>query len=319
MSFQDIKGQEKALNLLRSYIEQDNLQAGYLFTGPEGVGKKLAARETAKAVNCLENTACACDACASCRKINNNSHPDVHILEYEDAEIKIEYIRQLKKDMSLKPYEARKKVFIIDNSHRLNADSSNALLKILEEPSKDSLIILVSHKPALLFKTIISRCKTLKFSAFKRTELEDILKKDYQLTDNVAHFLAYFSEGKLGFALRLKEVDIFKKRDEIIDKFCLSSGPDLENFSVENKDEAVGYLNILSSWFRDIYMIKAGIPYQELINFDRKNDLLKTMNRFSYPQLNEILNTISNSILYLGQNIGLKLLFLNLKAELWKT
>ncbi len=281
MSFQDIKGQDKTLELLKGYIKNDNLQGGYLFTGPEGVGKKIAARETAKVINCMTGGPDACDTCASCKKINNNSHPDVHMLEHEDSEIKIEQIRLLKKEMGLKPYEARKKVFIINNSHRLNASSSSALLKTLEEPSCDTLIILISDKPALLFKTIISRCKILKFSAFKRAELEGILKKDYQLNDAAAHFLAYFSEGRLGFALRLKEAGIFKKRDEIIDKFCFSSQKRLEGFSVENKEEAAASLNILFSWLRDIYMIKTGLPYQELINFDRVNDLLKITNHFS--------------------------------------
>ncbi|MDI6758477.1 MAG: DNA polymerase III subunit delta' C-terminal domain-containing protein [Candidatus Omnitrophota bacterium] len=315
MSFQNIKGQDKTLELLKEYIKKDNLQGGYLFTGPEGVGKKITAKETAKVINCMEVAFDACDTCISCKKINKGTHPDVHIFEEEDSEIKIEYIRQLKKEMWLKPYEAKKKVFIIDNSHRLNYSSSSALLKILEEPSSDTLIILVSSKPSLLFRTIVSRCKTLKFSAFKRAELEGILKNDYQLDDARAHFLAYFSEGRLGFALRLKEANIFKKRDETIDKFCFFSGRRPQDLFAENKEEAAVSLNILVSWFRDIYMIKAGLPQQELINLDRAQDLLKTMNRFSYLQLNEILNTVSSSALYLEQNINLKLLFSNL----WKT
>ncbi len=316
MSFQDIKGQDRPLNLLKGYIKQDNLQGGYLFTGPEGVGKKITAKETAKAINCIEGSLEACDVCASCKKINNNTHPDVHILECQDSEIKIEQIRQIKKDMGLRPYEGRKKVFIIDNSHRFNADSSNALLKALEEPSEDTLIILVTDKQELLLRTIISRCKILKFFAFERTELEGILKKDYHFDEAQAHFLAYFSEGRPGVALGLKGGSIFKRKNEIIDKFCCSSGADLENFSIENKEEMAVSLNILASWFRDIYIIKAGMPYQETINFDRMDDLLKTTSRFSYPKLNEIINTISNSLLYLEQNINLKLLLSNL---LWKT
>jgi hypothetical protein len=80
-----------------------------------------------------------------------------------------------------------------------------------------------------------------------------------------------------------------------------------------------GYLNILAAWFRDIYLLKAGIPHFELINFDRMNDLLRARDRFSYPELNESLNVISDSSLFLEQNINLKLLLCNLKVRLWKS
>ncbi len=175
--------------------------------------------------------------------------------------IKIEYIRQLQRDINLKPYEGKIKVFIIDNAHRLTPEASNSILKILEEPPKDSLIILISDKPVLLFKTIISRCKILKFLSLNRAKLQEIFKKDYGLDNNMAHFLAYFSEGRLGRALRLKDTDILKEKNRIIDKFVLSRKPSLDNLSIQNKEEVRGYLNILATWFRDIYLIKIGMPH----------------------------------------------------------
>jgi len=318
MSFKTIKGQDKTITILKSYIEQSHLGGGYLFTGPEGVGKKLIAKTLAKAVNCLENEPDSCDECASCVKIENNQHPDVHIIESSEGEIKIESIRQLKKDISFRPYEGRKKVFIIDNAHKLTAEAQGAILKILEEPPGNSLIILISDKPGLLFKTIISRCKTLKFSPLARAKLKEIFVKDYEMDNNIAHFLAYFSEGRLGCALKLKDTDILLRKNSIIDKFVISRKPNFENLSAQDREEVRTNLNILATWFRDIYLIKIGLAHSEIINFDRKEELLRLTSHFSFLDLNEILDSISNAMLYLERNINVKLLLYELRSQLCK-
>ena len=319
MSFKHIKGQDKPIQILQGYIEQSRLEGGYLFSGPEGVGKKLVAKQLAKQVNCLEDSTDACDRCVPCMKIESNQHPDVHIIEGVEPEIKIERIRQLQKDISLKPYEGKRNLFIIDNAHKLTTEAQGAILKILEEPPRGSLIILISDKPALLLKTIISRCRILKFLPLKRTELKEIFRKDYGLDNNTAHFLAYFSEGRFGRALRLKDTDILRDKNRIIDKFTLSPTPyALANLPIENREDVRGYLNILVTWFRDIYLIKIGMPYSQIINFDRKDELLKLMGRFSFLDLNEILHSISDSISYLERNINIKLLLYDLGGQLWK-
>jgi DNA polymerase-3 subunit delta' len=266
----------------------------------------------------LEKDFDCCDKCPSCLKIDKDQHPDVHVIDSEGAEIKIECIRQLQSQISFKPYEGKKKVFIIKNAHNLNVASSNAFLKTLEESPGESLIILVSEKPSLLLKTIISRCQLLKFNPLARPELEEILTKDYSLESGLAHFLAYFCEGRLGHALRLKDTQILREKNRIIDEFVFSRRQSLEKIPVQNREETRNYLNILTSWFRDMYLIKIGMPHSELINLDRKAELLKSMPQFSFLDLDEILNSISDSLFYLDQNINIKLLKSNLKAELWR-
>lgn len=322
MSFKDIKGQDKAIRILREHLKQSRLKNGYLFVGPEGVGKRLAAEILAKAANCAHGPLDSCDRCSSCLKIEKNQHPDVHIIDADDisnseSRIKIDHIRQLQKDINLKPYEGKLKVFIIDNAHNLTPEASNALLKVLEEPPVNSLIILVSAKPTLLFKTVISRCQIVKFYPLARHRLEDILKKDYSLDEHLAHFLAYFCEGKIGCALRLKDTGIMGNKNAVINQFVLSKESNLGDLLTKDRDEIRIYLNILAGWFRDIYIIKIGTPYSELINLDRKTELLKFI-KVSFWEIEEILNCISDSLLYLGQNVNVKLLLSDLKAELWK-
>lgn len=317
MPFSDIRGEDRPLEIIKAYMKNRRLEGGYLFAGPEAVGKKMTAKILSQALNCVEDNNEACGLCPSCLKINNNQHPDVHIFSDDEAQLKIEHIRQLQKEINLKAYEGRFKVFIIDNAHTLTSEASNCLLKVLEEPPKGSLIILVTAKPNLLFKTIVSRCKVLKFQAIKREELEAVLRKDYGLDNGFAHFLAYFSEGRLGEALKLKDTDILSLKNNIIDKFIMSSTLDIEGIEVNDRQAFRSGLNILSTWFRDLYLIKSGMPDLELINYDRRPDLLKTVNRFSHAQLGRILNAISNTISCLEHNINTRLLLYNLKAELW--
>jgi DNA polymerase-3 subunit delta' len=318
MSFKDILGQEKPIQILKDYLSQSTLGAGYLFMGPEGVGKKLTARELAKAANCLEGGLDACGKCVSCSKIDHNDHPDVHIIETGDDEIKIEDIRQLQKDISFRAFEGKVKVYIIDNAHKLNPDSANCLLKILEEPPKGSLIILVSDKPALLFKTIISRCKKVKFFPIPRAQLKEVLHRDYGIDAKESHYLAYLAEGRLGAALRLKGTDAISYKNDVIDKFALSGPKGIDQLTGQKREDLKRCLNILATWFRDMYLVKTGSSHQELINYDRKDELLRSMTRFTFAELDEILSSISDSILYVDQNINTKLVLQAIGAQLWK-
>ena len=318
MRFSDILGHEKPLNTINAYIEGSCFSGGYIFSGPEGIGKKTVAKIIAQKLNCTAQSEKPCGSCSSCLKIEKLQHPDLHIIESDASQIKIEDIRNLQREASFRPYEGLMKVFIIDDAHRLNSESANSLLKILEEPPRKSLIILITHKPQNIFKTILSRCKVIRFSPLAITRLEDVLIKDYLIERSAAHFLSFYAEGRLGLALRLKDTKIFEEKNKIFDSFMHSAKPLDRNLATQNKEQLRSYLNILASCFRDIYLLKAGISDKELIHLDRRNDLLKLVHEFSFRQLDSILTVISESVLYLENNINSKLLLHNLGAQLWK-
>lgn len=335
MSFEDVQGQSIAVERLKRSIAAGRLLGTYLFSGPEGVGKSLAATTVAKALNCEKQDGDSCDKCLSCRKIDKQQHPDLHIIDAQagetgvrpqsdgvrsrvhDAslqELKIEYVRQLQREINMRPFEALKKVFIIHDAHTLNAEASNAFLKTLEEMPLDSVIILLSSKPSLLFKTILSRCKTIKFAPMKRAELESLLARQHQLDNHTAHFLAYFCDGKIGEALSLKGQDVLGDKNKIIDEF-MSGGPEAGYTHASLTREMFRQrLNILASWFRDVYMIKTGAEASEVINIDRSPELMRFAERYSLVELNEIVSTISESLAYISQNINVKLLLSQMRA-----
>ncbi|MCQ9207834.1 MAG: DNA polymerase III subunit delta', partial [Omnitrophica bacterium] len=240
MAFKDIKGQEKAVEFFRNSVSKDRLAHAYLFSGPQGLGKTLLAQNLAKFLNC-ENPVKkesslidCCDRCSSCRKIEGSNHPDVHWLETtgRSAKISIDQIRLMQKEISLKAYEGRFKVFIIQDAQRITEEAANCLLKTLEEPPDSSLVILTCTNISGLLPTIISRCQIIKFFPLDYDTIKEILISDYALDQRYVHFLSAASEGRIGRALSLKEDDSFAKKNRIIDKVCATNRQ--ESFAIFN-------------------------------------------------------------------------------------
>lgn len=146
-----------------------------MLSGDSGIGKRLAALNFAKALNCQTPVdSDACDHCVSCRKIEGEIHPDVTTLLPENDELKIETIRRAEEILSLRPYEGKKKVLIVDDADKMNISAANAFLKTLEEPPDDSIIVLVSASPDRLPDTIRSRCMHVRFRPLSHEAFERV-------------------------------------------------------------------------------------------------------------------------------------------------
>jgi len=320
MAFKDILGQAEAIKSLKALLNSARIPQGLLFCGQEAIGKRLTARVFAKALNCLKLKDDSCDECVSCKKIDAHNHPDVRFIfiDKEQAQnMKIEQIRQLQAQANLKAFEARKKVFIIDSAERMTEETANAFLKILEEPPQDTIFILISAQPNFLLPTIVSRCQKIRFSQMPKERLKQVLINNYALEKNLSHFLAYFSEGRIGQALRLKDHDILNQKNTIIDNFFAKSEFDPDLFDLEDKEVLKQSLEIILTWVRDIYLLKAGLAHGELINFDRRNEILSTMPKLSILDLEVALGLLSEAALYLEQNINPKLILANVRLRLW--
>lgn len=315
MSFKDIKGQDRAIALLKTAAKDNRLGHAYIFWGPEGVGKKLAAINFAKLLNCLNvsfapDGAEPCDECSSCKKINSSNHPDVFLFspDKEGASIGIDKIRFLIKDIGLKPYEARKKIYIIDNAEDLTREGANAFLKTLEEPPSDSVLILIITDLRNMLPTIISRAQAVKFYSLGIDEVRRILTSEHKLEKETAQVLAHLSSGRLGLALRYNDGDFLKKRSRIVDALSRNTFFD-SDFDNINRRDLKAYLDIALSWYRDIMIAKAeglnaGI---DLVNIDRKTAIVEEAKRLEFSYIDNIIKQIISTESFLDINANPKL------------
>jgi len=174
MAFKDFAGKEQGVQLLQRSLERGRLAHAYLFTGGQIRELEAVAQTLAKTLNCREPVRGAagvpidsCDHCINCRKIAGPGHPDVHWVRPESKSrvIIIDQVRDLMRDINLKPAEAEYKVAVIVSAERMNVAAANAFLKTLEEPPPKSILILLSTDAARLLETILSRCLRLNFGA----------------------------------------------------------------------------------------------------------------------------------------------------------
>src|SRR3990172_13305240 len=191
MSWKGLIGQDKTVGFLESAIKSGKVDRGFLFLGPEGSGRRFLSLRFAQALNCLKNDASPCLDCLSCRKIENSIHPDVHWVSTEPkaTEIKIDQMRELIRQIYYKPFEGRRKVFVILEAEKMNEESANCLLKTLEEPPLNSVLVITASNAEALPSTVISRCHVMKLSSPGLAEVERVLKENFQVRPEEANFL----------------------------------------------------------------------------------------------------------------------------------
>jgi DNA polymerase III subunit delta' len=221
MSFKDVIGHQKPIELLRRAMVNDRVYHSYLFVGNEGIGKRYVALQFAKALNCLERKAeesDACDQCLSCKKIDDGLHPDVSFLEPEGPSRLIHkpQIMQMLKDLAFRPLEGKRRVCILTAADRMAPDIPNTILKTLEEPPLHTGIILLANNARSILPTILSRCQQIRFTPLPLSLLSQWLEEKRELNKEEAHLLAALSEGSPGKALTLREEILQIPREEIL-------------------------------------------------------------------------------------------------------
>jgi DNA polymerase-3 subunit delta' len=222
MTFSEIVGHDRSITILQRALANDMLGHAYLFSGQAGIGKKKTAFALAAAVNCPDaRPEGGCGECPSCRKVDTLGHPDVRVLVSDGDEIKIDQIRQVQADLSLKPFEGAKKVLIVDNAESMNVAASNAFLKTLEEPPGNALIILITAMPQGLLSTIRSRCQEIPFHPLPRNVLARALMRQRGLSEEDARFISALAQGSMGLGL---EMDLEQEKADRMEVATLLSG-----------------------------------------------------------------------------------------------
>jgi DNA polymerase-3 subunit delta' len=309
---------------LRTLLARGRLAHAYLFAGPASLGKSETALAAAQLVNCealdFPGGTPPCGQCLSCRKTLSGNHPDVFRIDKGDnPSIRIAGIRELISRISLRPFEGRKKVFIIKDIEDLTLEGSNALLKTLEEPAKDTLLILTTSVPEDVLETLKSRCHIIRFFPMSRKELKTHLKEDRRLTEETIRFLAGFAEGCLGRARKLEEEKIFERKNQLIDQVVYTvEWEHLLKLVAGDKARAKELLDVLYYWFRDVLLIQCGVGEEALIHGDRWQDLESLSGHYSFDQIEDILDAIVNTMKQLGENLNVRVPLMLVREKIWE-
>lgn len=362
MIFKDIFCQNKAVSILQNAYANDKWAHAYIFAGSEGVGKFTTASAWAKLLLCLEpiidkGFADACGRCQSCQLFEAGSHPDfIHVykelLEFTDKgkgrtapiDLPIDVIREFViAKAPQRPTISQHKVFIISEAEKLNIQSQNALLKVLEEPPAYCCIILICPQPEKLLATIRSRCQIIRFGLID----EDIIIKslvEMGLEKPPAKYLARLAQGSLGQAqswarLELENAGLYKTKTEIIKALAdyqypqsldlaqtfLDKGKDLAELWAKretntskadiNRRALKTILRIIISAVHDAARYGL-VSNDNLINSDQKELIKKFSEKFEPDQAAKKLTDSCNSLNLLDSNVNERLVFEQLLLNL---
>jgi DNA polymerase-3 subunit delta' len=342
--FESIINQDRPLRILTAFLQNGTIPHALLFTGIEGVGKARAAVALAMACNCVENQARSdseqadirpldhpdtrrpfttrpCGSCKSCRKIETDNHPDIIRLKPSGPFIKIDQIRTLCRTLAMKPYEAGMRVVIILDAQAMNPAAGNALLKMLEEPPAETILILVAAHSSDLLPTIVSRCQHIRFNPISRKDLESVLVRQHGIDCADAAVIAGMAGGSESRALRLYQTHWIQRRYWLIDELDSLSADSVNRLLAfadqlaKNKDDLPAALEILKSWLRDLVIAK--LHPDRMLNHDLTSKLQQVSRKMSLTSLLARFETIQSTqnAIKAGTNIRLAMESMVLKLS----
>ena len=339
MPFRDVIGHRRLISLLSRAIAHDTLPPTLLFAGPPGIGKRRTAVALAQAVNCIDPIIRsagalapptgtetdlerdACGVCPSCRRIERRVHPDIIILEPGDTgTIRIDDVREVVTAAGYRPFEARRRVAIIDEADAMLAPAQNALLKTLEEPPSASVFILVSSMADALLPTVLSRCSRLRFGPLTAAEVTEALMKSHGYSEPDARAAAIEAEGSVGQALGMQSADLVDAREaaeRLLEQTARTTDParrvdvarDLtgqKGSPASERDQLASCLRALSSLLRDLGILASGGDVRLLANADLQPVLQRLLTVFNGERSHRAFSAVDAALAALDRNASPK-------------
>ncbi len=256
-------GHDKNLRLLKRYVDENRPAHAYLFSGTSGVGKKKAALDFACMINCRDFFHHDHNAgCNTCRRILSSSHPDVHVETPQRNSIRIDAVRNIISFLKYPPVEATYRLVIVDDAHLMNRAAQNALLKTLEEPPPNRIIILVTSRASSMLPTVRSRLRKITFGPLNDDHLKILLSECQGISTEDARAAIAMASGSIERAIlkaspknvefRARTIDrLFKKGSRVyLGMFDLSSE------AGSDKIRTMDVLEIIGSVLRDILVTR---------------------------------------------------------------
>lgn len=314
MDFEDILGHDMIKKSFKSAIKTGNISHSYIFEGPRGSGKKMMAKVLGKTLLCEKAGETPCNRCPSCLKFDTENHPDFYTINPEGNSFKKDKIELLQKEIMTKPYEGKRKIFILEDGDKMTLTAQNKFLKTLEEPPNYVIIIIICKNSGDMLPTILSRSQLIRFSPVNNDMIIDMLVKNYDISKENALILTAFSHGLVGRAIKLVQSEYFKtlREDTLSIIMEIMDGDKIKVFTrsdfFQDKKEEIGeILDILLLWFRDLLLIKSDGHQELIINRDKLDKLNYYGNTISVESIYDIIDTITATKEDIKSNISFQL------------
>jgi len=317
MRLTELLGQPKAVNMLQRALTGGRLAHAYLLTGPDGVGKATAARAVAATLLCREEPSAApCGRCPGCLKFASGNHPDFLHIRPDGAVIKIDQVRELKKALAFPPLEAKLRVTLLEEVHTMRREAANSLLKVLEEPPPDNLLLLTAVEAEPLLPTILSRCQVIPFSPLPlAATIEVLLRMHPGLDRESAGTLAELAAGSPGRTKEMNHAELLQLHRGIQAGLLAPHVSEADRVETAlslaarvGKSEGLEtLLDLLRIFFKDAMAARCrppfagGEPHQPPQNLDRARE------RWNLQELSDSIQAIDYALQGLARNCNRQL------------
>jgi DNA polymerase III subunit delta' len=317
----NIVGHEHAINTLRRALAAQRVRHAYLFTGPEHIGKTLLAQRFAQTLLCTGGTdphvapQSPCNVCLSCRKVMHGNHPDMHSISRPPDKqfILIEQVRALQGDAARKTLEGRRNIFIIQGMHEMNVQAANCLLKTLEEPEPDVVLLLTAPDPGLLLPTILSRVQQVPMQLLTTKQIKSALEERWQVEQEEASLIAALAAGRMGWAVQaVEDEDMLVDRQAQLETLAkLPAAGKVQRFEAAQllsaeSDKLRGILELWLLWWRDM-VLAANNCLDLIVNVDMRGLIQNQAAKIGAAESQRMVRAILGTIEALEQNVNARL------------
>lgn len=317
-TFDDIIGQDHIKEHLKSSIVSGKISQAYLITGEVAQGKEFIARIFANALLCENPTdgVNPCGECHPCIQAQGFNHPDIITVTHARPNtISVDDIReQIVASVGIRPFQSKKKIYIMNEAEKMTVQAQNALLKTLEEPPEYVVILLLTTSKTNMLPTVLSRCVQLDMRPVEDKVVRRYLMKNLQIPDYQADICVAFARGNIGKARNLaisEDFDNIKSEAIRVLKYIktmdiadmVKTLKKLEEYKLSIDD----FLDIMMIWYRDVLLYKATMDADSIVFKDEGAEIRRMASESPYEGIEEILNAVEKTKARLNANVNFEL------------
>jgi DNA polymerase-3 subunit delta' len=374
LSWDNVIDQQRVKDVLRTGLRQGRVSHAYLFYGPYGAGKRAAALEFAKALQCTNGGSDeGCGDCPNCSRIDRMIHPDVRFFlpitkDTTDANVAeriqelsanpyatVDFVRKprstaernkqviypvalirepkknewifksdIKRIIDYKSFEGSFKVVVLIAADHLETSTANAFLKMLEEPTEDTVFVLVTDRPDRLLPTILSRCQPVRFDPIPVEAIEHALVQREQLSRESAAPLARLADGSYSVALDLIKDELSRSFREYVLTFLrsvymndtLAVVGQVDRLAALSIEEVKLFLRLLLGWIRDLVLVRELGAEAHIVNVDARDSLERFCSGLTEARLDQMVDLVEEAIALISRNVRVALVLTALAGAL---